>query len=142
MDAMKSYPLVIGENRQFQLTVSPNEHFGLVLMGPELMGALNVDGLRQRYDPVPVPCVLTLLTGTPLAVILIPEGGASTMTLGISGDAVRLAPMDGGQTAMRLTSTQTASALVSPIYVGTDIDVPMSRFMDETMADFMFTEVV
>ena len=139
---MKSYPLVIDGNRQFQLTVSPNEHFGLVLMGPELMGALNVDGLRQRYDPVPVPCVLTLLTGTPLAVILMLEGGSSTMTLGISGDAVRLAPMDGGQTAMRLTSTQTDSILVAPIYVGTDIDVPMSRFMDETMADFMFTEVV
>ena len=142
MDAMKSYPLVIDENRQFQLTVSPNEHFRLTLMGPELMGALHVDGLRQRYDPVPVPCVLTLLTGTPLAIILIPEGGVSAMTLGVSGDAVRLAPTDGGQTAMRLTSTQAASTLVSPIYVGTDIDVPMSRFMDETMADFMFTEVV
>lgn len=142
MDAMKSYPLVIGANKQFQLTVSPNEHFRLTLMGPELMGALNVAGLRQRYDPVPAPCVLTLLTGTPLAIILIPEGGVSTMTLGVSGDAVRLAPADGGQTAMRLTSTQTASTLVSPIYVGTDIDVPMSRFMDETMADFMFTEVV
>lgn len=142
MDAMKSYPLILGENRQFPLTVSPNEHFGLVLMGPELMGALNIDGLRQRYDPVPVPCILTLLTGTPLAFILMLEGGSSTMTLGISGDAVRLVSTDGEQTAMRLISTQTDSTLVAPIYVGTDIDVPMSRFMDETMADFMFTEVV
>lgn len=142
MDAMKSYPLVIDGNKQFQLTVSPNEHFKLTLMGPELMGALHVDGLQQRHDPTPVPCVLTLLAGTPLAVILMPDGGASTMTLGVSGDAVRLAPTDGGQTAMRLISIQPASALVSPIYVGTDIDVPMSRFMDETMADFMFTEVV
>ena len=314
MGARNSYPLVLDGNEQFQLTVSSNEHFRLTLMGPERMGALEVDGLQQRCALITTPCILTLLPGTPnatldikaatlstalrmqtskpygftdmtadgavnlilqpniagasidltasplltvmtmqthtafgeaymmdipngvsmilsannlrgsadmmaagstnitlspvnaqahldvsgvpkhaslligsdaleaLIIVGTPDGialtlsplsasasgnafsagvselhikpgkpsafmtapgvGSASMTLGSSGRAAQTAPGDGGQVIMHLTSAHAAATLISPIYVGTNIDAPMSRFMDDTMADFMLTEVV
>ena len=314
MGARNSYPLVLDGNEQFQLTVSSNEHFRLTLMGPERMGALEVDGLQQRCALITTPCILTFLPGTPnatldikvatlstalrmqtskpygftdmtavgavnlilrpniagasidliasplptgitmqtytafgeaymidvpngvsmilsannlhgsadmmaagstditlspvnaqahldvsgvlkpaslligsdaletLIIVGTPDGialtlsplsasasgnafsagvselhikpgnpsafmtapgvGSASMTLGSSGRAAQTAPGDGGQVIMHLTSAHAAATLISPIYVGTDIDAPMSRFMDDTMADFMLTEVV
>lgn len=314
MGARNSYPLVLDGNEQFQLTVSSNEHFRLTLMGPERMGALEVDGLQQRCALITTPCALTLLPGTPnaaldirvvplatalkmqtskpygftdmtadgtinlilrsnavgasvdliaspsptsmmmqtqtafgeaymmdipngalmilsaskmhgsadmmavgftnivlspvnaqayldvpgapqsaslligsgaletLIIVGTPDGvaltlspksasasgnafavgvselhirpgspsafmtvpgvGSASMMLGSSGRAAQTAPGDGGQVVMCLSSSHATATLISPIYVGTDIDAPMSRFMDDTMADFMFTEVV
>ena len=314
MGARNSYPLVLDGNEQFQLTVSSNEHFRLTLMGPERMGALEVDGLQQRCALITTPCVLTLLPGTPnatldikavtlstalrmqtskpygftdmtadgavnlilrpnivgasidliasplptgmtmqthpafgeaymmdvpngvsmilsasnlhgsadmmaasstnivlspvnaqahldvsgvpkstslligsdaletLIIVGTPDGialtlsplnasaagnsfsagvselhikpgnppafmtapgvGSASMALGSSGRAAQTAPGDGGQVIMHIVSAHAAATLISPIYVGIDIDAPMSRFMDDTMADFMLTEVV
>lgn len=314
MGARNSYPLVLDGNEQFQLTVSSNEYFRLTLMGPERMGALEVDGLQQRCALITTPCVLTLLPGTPNAtldikaatlstvlrmqtskphgftdmtadgavnlilrpniagasidltaspllagmtmhthtafgeeymidvpngvsmilsasnlhgsanmmatgstnialspvnarahldvpgapksaslligsdvletliivgtpdgIVLIlsplsasasgnafaagaselhirpnnpsvcmtaPGAGSASMTLGSSGRAAQTVSSIGKRTVMNLGSARAGAILVSPIYVGTDIDVPMSHFMDDTMADFMLTEVV
>lgn len=249
MGARNSYPLVLDGNEQFQLTVSPHEHFRLTLMGPERMGALEVDGLQQRCALITTPCALMLLPGipngeeymvdipngalmilsagkmhgaanmmaasstsivlspvnaqayldvpgvpqsasllidsgaletliivgtsdgvaltlssksafasgdafavgiselhirpgNPSAFMTAPGAGSAYMMLGSSGRAAQTVPGDGGQVVMHLTSVHAAATMISPTYVGTDIDAPMSRFMDDTMADFMFTEVV
>ncbi len=314
MGARNSYPLVLDGNEQFQLTVSSNEYFRLTLMGPERMGALEVDGLQQRCALITAPCVLTLLPGAPNAtldiravplstalrmqtskpysftdmavdgvvnlilwpniarasidliaaplptgmtmqthtafseayMIDVPNGvsmllsasnlhgsanmmaagstnitlspvnaqahldvsgvpkpaslligsdvletliivgtldgialtlpplsapasgnalaagaselhirpdnppafmtasgaGSASMTLGSNGYATQTVSSIGKRTVMNLGSARAGAMLASPIYVGTDIDAPMSRFMDDTMADFMLTEVV
>lgn len=314
MGARNNYPLVLDGNEQFQLTVSSNEHFQLTLVGPERMGALEVDGLQQRCALIAMPCVLTLLpcmpnatldiksaqfhavlkmqankphgftditadgiicmimrpamveasvdlitapvptnmtlrshiavgetymldtpyaasmtllaseihgavdmmasgstnltllpanapvrmdvpsapkhaslligsdvletliiVGTPDGIALTlsplsasasgnafaagaselhirpdnppvfmtaPGAGSASMTLGSSGCAAQTVSSIGRRTTMNLMSARADAILASPIYVGTDIDAPMSRFMDDTMADFMLTEVV
>lgn len=78
----------------------------------------------------------------PPAFMTAPGAGSVSMTLASSVRAAQTAPGDGGQVIMHLASARVFATLISPIYVGTDIDAPMSRFMDDTMADFMFTEVV
>lgn len=85
---------------------------------------------------------LHIRPGTPPAFMTAPGVGSASMTLGSSGRAAQTAPGDGGQVIIHLISAHAAATLILPIYVGTDIDAPMSRFMDDTMADFMLTEVV
>lgn len=138
--------------------------YSLVLFGPEDMGALRVDGLQQGCGLVPSTCTMALIVPRPngqLRVLGIPNAALwkirADNTLGFLDSAAS------GAAALALRSSSLLPAMMSsgaprqselllrssgighmvkPLYVGTDIDVPMSRFMDDVMADFMFTEVV
>lgn len=136
----------------------------LVLFGPEDMGALRVDGLQQGCELVPSPCTMTLVSIRPNSQ-LHAFGAPNAALLAVRTDNALgfLDSVASGDTALVLRSSKLLPAMMSsgaphqsellihssgigymvaPLYVGTDIDVPMSRFMDDTMTDFMFTEVV
>lgn len=141
MEIRDRYPLILDGSEHFSIIMAPHDHFSLTLMGPEHMGALRIDGLQQRRDSIPKPCIITLLTGRPPASVVVLADGSTAMALGTKGRAAQIGKIDGVQTVMELAPAHATAALSSPFYVGTDIDVPMSRFMDDTMANFMFVEV-
>lgn len=140
------------------------ERYSLVLFGPENMGALRVDGLQQGSELVPSPCTMTLVSLRPdgqLRAFGVPNAALLTVrtdnALGFL-DSVASGAADLALRSSCLLPTMTSNGvphqselllhssgigyMIAPLYVGTDIDVPMSRFMDDVMSDFMFTEVV
>lgn len=143
-------------NTQAHLDVSGVPKPASLLIGSDVLEALLIvgtpDGTALTLSPQSASAAgytfaagvseLHIKPGNPSVFMTAPGVGSASMTLGSSGRAAQTDPGDGGQVVMHLTSAHAAATLVSPIYVGTDIDAPMSRFMDDTMADFMFTEVV
>ena len=107
----------------------------MVLASPRPNGWLHAFG-------VPSTALLAVRTDNALGFLDSVASGAAAIALRSSNSLPAMMSSGAPHQSELLLHLSGIGYIIAPLYVGTDIDVPMSRFMDDVMADFMFTEVV